>query len=244
MPGVSGSAILKRLKSELERQSRPENMHDYQRFHKEKLAQPMGLKAPVVRKISNQCFREEIKQLDAKDVLALGDFLLASGERYMRFFAFEWAIKVSRKLEAREFGRFENWLKRYVDNWGACDHLCCGALGLLIDRFPELADRRRSWGKSGNRWVRRGAAVCLIVPVKNGKLLEEALWTAEQLLTDDDDLVQKGYGWMLKEASRAFPDEVFAFVMEHRADMPRTALRYAIEKYPADRRKLAMAKPE
>jgi 3-methyladenine DNA glycosylase AlkD len=55
-------------------------------------------------------------------------------------------------------------------------------------------------------------------------------------------MVQKGYGWMLKVASQSHQNEVFDFVMEHRQGMPRTALRYAIEKMPPERRKTAMMK--
>jgi 3-methyladenine DNA glycosylase AlkD len=57
---------------------------------------------------------------------------------------------------------------------------------------------------------------------------------------DRDDMVQKGYGWMLKEASKPYQKEVFDFVMRNKAVMPRTALRYAIEKMPADLRAKAM----
>lgn len=56
------------------------------------------------------------------------------------------------------------------------------------------------------------------------------------------DMVQKGYGWMLKEAAKRFPKEVFEFVMERKGTMPRTALRYAIEKYPQEMRKRVMEK--
>lgn len=62
------------------------------------------------------------------------------------------------------------------------------------------------------------------------------------MLEDPDDMVQKGYGWMLKEATKKFPDEVFDYVMRHKGRMPRTALRYAIEKLPANLRRKAMAK--
>ncbi len=57
---------------------------------------------------------------------------------------------------------------------------------------------------------------------------------------DKDDMVQKGYGWMLKEASKKHQAEVFDYVMKRKAEMPRTALRYAIEKMPAEMRKKAM----
>jgi 3-methyladenine DNA glycosylase AlkD len=53
-------------------------------------------------------------------------------------------------------------------------------------------------------------------------------------------MVQKGYGWLLKEASRAHQAEVFDYVMKNKAVMPRTSLRYAIEKMPAELRRKAM----
>jgi 3-methyladenine DNA glycosylase AlkD len=91
-------------------------------------------------------------------------------------------------------------------------------------------------------WLRRASAVALIVPVTRGLLLKDVFQTAELLLTDGEDLVQKGYGWMLKVAGDHFFTDVHKFVMKHKDDMPRTALRYAIEKWPAPKRKQAMVK--
>lgn len=65
---------------------------------------------------------------------------------------------------------------------------------------------------------------------------------ASILLRDPDDIVQKGYGWMLKEASRLHQPEVFQFVLDHKREMPRTALRYAIELMPEEIRKTALLK--
>jgi len=84
--------------------------------------------------------------------------------------------------------------------------------------------------------------VSLIVPVRNRLLLKEVFRTADSMLVDKDEMVQKGYGWMLKEASNRFPDEVFGYVMKNKSRMPRTALRYAIEKLPVDKRRRAMQK--
>lgn len=67
-------------------------------------------------------------------------------------------------------------------------------------------------------------------------------YQASQAVSTEDDLVQKGYGWMLKAASEAYQKELFDFVVSHRATMPRTALRYAIEKMPQELRKEAMKK--
>lgn len=73
-------------------------------------------------------------------------------------------------------------------------------------------------------------------------MLDAALGMADILLLDKDDLVQKGYGWMLKEASNNYPEEVFSYVMKNKRIMPRTALRYAIEKLSSELRKKAMKK--
>ena len=56
-------------------------------------------------------------------------------------------------------------------------------------------------------------------------------------------MVQKGYGWLLKSASMAFQKEIFDYVVSNKVHMPRTALRYAIEKMPEEMRKIAMQKP-
>jgi len=233
--------IIARLKTEIKRADMPANRINYQQFFKEILAEPVGLKTPVLRGISERVFRE-IKMLPKDEILRIGDALLGSGMRYGRFFAFEWALKVKRHYVATDFRRLETWLKKHVDGWGSCDHLCAGALGHLILMYPELADKTARWSGSKNRWLRRGSAVALIVAARKGLLLDRVFTTADRLLTDPDDLVQKGYGWMLKEASKQFYAEVFAYVLKHKAEMPRTALRYAIEKYPAAKRHEAMAK--
>jgi 3-methyladenine DNA glycosylase AlkD len=82
--------------------------------------------------------------------------------------------------------------------------------------------------------------VCLIYSVRRKEHLAEVLETADALLTDQDIMVQKGYGWMLKEASNHYPKEVFDYVMKNRREMPRVALRYAIEKLAPKHRTEAM----
>ena len=72
--------------------------------------------------------------------------------------------------------------------------------------------------------------------------LNDIFEIADILHSDKDDMVQKGYGWMLKAASQAHQKEVFDYVMRKKTTMPRTALRYAIEKMPAEMKKLAMEK--
>ena len=90
--------------------------------------------------------------------------------------------------------------------------------------------------------MRRGSAVSLVLPARRGQQLELVLEVADSLLEDPQDLVRKGYGWMLKEASKTYPQQVFDYVLQRRGLMPRVALRYAIEKLPEPLRRQAMEK--
>ncbi|OGD56826.1 hypothetical protein A3E73_02130 [Candidatus Beckwithbacteria bacterium RIFCSPHIGHO2_12_FULL_47_17] len=152
-----------------------------------------------------------------------------------------WLWRSRQKLEAKDFEQFEIWVDKYLDNWAKVDDFCTHVLGYLINHFPRLAPKVFSWTKSKNRWFKRAAAVSLIYPWgKPKKYLDQIFKTALALLEDKDDLIQKGYGWMLKEASNHDQAEVFRFVMKHKIKMPRTALRYAIEKFPLKLKQQAM----
>jgi len=240
-PAMITPSIFGKLRAEIARQDKPANRLNYQRFFKEKLEDPYSLKTSILRKISNECYKD-IKPLSKTEILKICGRLLQAGEKYFRFFAFAWAEKIKAKYEEKDLELFESWLNKYVDSWSSCDHLCGGPVGDLLVRFPELSSRTLKWAASNSRWRKRAAAVSLIPPVRNGLLIDRVFQIADLLLTDADDLVQKGYGWMLKEAYERFPNEVFDYVMKNKQAMPRTALRYAIEKMPQAERRQAMSK--
>jgi 3-methyladenine DNA glycosylase AlkD len=195
-----------------------------------------ALKTGIVRKISAQQFRK-IKDRPKYEIFEYCEALLEEGYRGV---AFDWAFRCRKQYEKNDFKLFESWLKKYVKGWGSCDNLCTSSFGHFIHQFPEYVPKTKKWTKSKNRWLRRASAVILIYPVSQKEMLSSVFEIADTLLMDTDDMVQKGYGWMLKEASNQYPNEVFQYVMKHRHEMPRTALRYAIEKYPPELRKKAM----
>jgi 3-methyladenine DNA glycosylase AlkD len=80
------------------------------------------------------------------------------------------------------------------------------------------------------------------VPARKGMFLKDILEIADILLIDHDDMVQKGYGWMLKVASQTHQREIYNYIIAKKAVMPRTALRYAIEKMPDKLKQEAMKK--
>lgn len=230
--------ILSALREELE-QNVDENTRDTaQRFFKEQV-KFRGVKAALVRKIAAKYFRK-LEDKDKAEIFSLCEDLLQSGYGEESFIAFEWAYALRKTYEPSDFRVFEGWLEMYVDNWAKCDTLCNHALGSFIEQYPEYLERLKGWARSENRWFRRASAVTLILPARKGKFLAEVLEISDLLLRDEDDLVQKGYGWMLKEASKSHQQEVFDYIMRRKGAMPRTALRYALEKMPEELRRRAM----
>ena len=168
--------------------------------------------------------------------------LWRSGYMEESFVACDWAYSVHKLYEPEDFKVFENWVYKYVGNWASCDTLCNHAVGAFIELYPEYLKSLKIWAGSKNRWTRRASAVSLIIPARRGKFLKDIFEIADILLLDSDDMVQKGYGWMLKAASQAHQREVFSYVMKNKTAMPRTALRYAIEKMPENLKAMAMQK--
>jgi 3-methyladenine DNA glycosylase AlkD len=193
----------------------------------------------MVGKIAKELFAE-IKEKPIDEIFDLCDTLWQSGYLEESFVACNWSYFVRKNYIPQHFARMEQWVTNYVSNWASCDTLCNHTVGDFVTMYPEYIAKLKGWAKSNNRWVRRAAAVSLIVPARKGNFLSDIFEIADILLMDKDDLVQKGYGWMLKAASQAHQQDVFSYVMSKKAIMPRTALRYAIEKMPKELREEAM----
>jgi 3-methyladenine DNA glycosylase AlkD len=130
----------------------------------------------------------------------------------------------------------------YLNNWAAVDTLCPDVVGSLLLKYPELQASIISWPKSSNRWLRRAAAVSFIRMAREGKMLDAAYKISALLFKDDEDIVQKASGWLLKEAGKSDSRRLRDFLLEHGPKIPRTTLRCAIEKFSADERKEILAK--
>ena len=233
--------LISTIRRELEHQVDEKTRSNYQSFFKEQ-ATFHGVKTSIVSKIARKYFLE-IQRLSKQEIFSLCEELLKLDYGEEAFIAFDWAYRLRNKYEPGDFIHFENWLNKYVNNWAKCDTLCNHTVGAFIERYPRYMENLKRWAKLENRWFRRAAAVTLIIPARQGKFLEDVFEIADILLQDKDDLVQKGYGWMLKEASREHQKEVYDYIIKNREFMPRTALRYAIEKMPENLKRKAMEKP-
>lgn len=233
--------IIESIQAELEEHVDAEYRSRAADYTEKDLDRHLGVRTPTVRKIAGKYY-EEIKALRMDAILGLCEELVETGISDHRTIAFEWSFRCRRQYQPEHFAVFERWLKTYVDSWGGCDDLCTHTLGEFILQYPDFVSEVKEWSHSKNRWLRRASAVTLVYEARRGKHLDHILEVADSLLADPDDLVQKGYGWMLKVASNTYQDEVFDYVMRNKRVMPRTALRYAVEKMPDELRREAMKK--
>jgi 3-methyladenine DNA glycosylase AlkD len=232
--------IISQVKQELQETIDSKTRKYSRSFFKEEIKYH-GVKVSTVTKISKKVF-QQIEHLSKDTIFGYCEELLKSGYIEEAFIAYKWSDYLKERYEPEDFVVFERWLNSYVSNWAECDTLCNHTLGTFVEKYPQYLENLKNWTRAKNRWTRRGAATTLILPARKGLFLETVFEIADKLLLDGDDLVQKGYGWMLKEASKQHQEEVFNYVVKNRAEMPRTALRYAIEKMPQNLRKEAMKK--
>ena len=232
--------ILKEIRAELKNLADPEFQVTSKRFFKETIT-CYGVRTPQVMKVARKYWKV-VSAREKHEIFSLCEELYRSGYIEESFIVSEWAYLLRNRYEHEDFPVFRRWIESYITNWASCDGFCNHAMGAFIEQFPEYINDLKSWTQSRNRWMRRASAVSLIIPAKHGMFLKEAMAIADLLLTDDDEMVQKGYGWLLKEASRKHAGEIFSYVMKNKQQMPRTALRYAIELMPKDLKAQAMKK--
>jgi 3-methyladenine DNA glycosylase AlkD len=210
------------------------------RFFKEEV-KILGVSIYTVSKIAKQVFIS-INDSPKHDIFELCEELWKSAYSEEAYVACNFSYYISSQFEPADFLIFERWVNNYVSNWATCDTLCNHSVGTFIEMYPEYISELIKWAKSENRWVKRAAAVTLIIPARKGLFVKNIFEIADVLLVDPDDLVQKAYGWMLKATSEANLESVYNYVIERKAIMPRTALRYAIEKMPSEMKTVAMKK--
>ena len=237
---IEMSKIIDKIKNDLRSKADEKTKLQGEKFFKESV-NIYGLKSAILTEISKSHYRT-LPAKTKSEIFSLCEELWQSGFLEEAGIACMWSYNIRKQFIPDDFMTFEKWVNTYVTNCDVCDTLCNHTVGTFIEMYPSFLSGLKRWAKSENRWVKRASAVTLIIPARKGLFLEDIFEIADTLHSDADDMVQKGYGWMLKAASQAHQEEVFNYVMRKKATMPRTSLRYAIEKMPAELKAKAMAK--
>ena len=232
------SAIVELVRKKLIENADEKTKAGSKRYFKEQI-DTYGVKSAVVGQISKEIY-SQITDFSKDEIFELCEELWKSGMLEETFIACNWSYAVRKQYVEADFSTFERWVKNYVSNWASCDTFCNHTIGAFLQLYPQFVQKMKEWTHSPNRWVKRASAVSFILPARKGLFKEDIFDIANNLLLDTDDMVQKGYGWMLKSLADSYEDEVFQYVLSKRAVMPRTTLRYAIEKMPPDKKQEAM----
>ncbi len=230
---ASDAVTLREIRSELRKLGSPEKARKTRRFFKTGPGEYgqgdvfLGVNAPELKRLVREY--QDVPQPVVRQ-------LLTSSIHEERALAL--LILVRRYLKGTESERariYELYLRntRYVNNWdlvdGSAEHIV-GAF--LMDKSKKPICRM---ALSRNLWERRIAIISTFHFIKQGDF-SETLKISEMLLQDEEDLIHKATGWMLREVGKRDIATEEKFLKKHYKKMPRTMLRYAIERFPESKR--------
>ena len=188
----------------------------------------LGLRVPVIRKIA--------KKYSTISISEASEFLKSQFHEE-RLFALFILIDLFRRADEKDKKKiYDLYLKNtnYINNWDLVD----ASAGRVVGAYLFTRDKKPIYvlAKSKNLWERRIAIMATSYFIVHNEFAD-TLKIAEILLNDKEDLIHKAVGWMLREIGKRDFELEENFLRKHYQEMPRTMLRYAIEKFPEEKRK-------
>jgi 3-methyladenine DNA glycosylase AlkD len=234
---ASVSAALRRLAS-------PPGAFDPARYFRSKQdLRFYNVGATTIRALAREIHAAHRKKWTVDDAMRLADALIRDPYLETKAVGIDVVARHRKAFTARLLPGWKRWLSADLSaNWATTDQICGTLIGPLLTDHPDLIPLMRSWAGHRNMWVRRASAVALIPAMRRGLALDVAYDVARQLHSDGEDLIQKAVGWMLREAGKQDPARLERYLRAEGRVIPRTTLRYAIERFsPTKRRELLMA---
>ena len=222
--------MLNQLISELQDHASSEKAKIYQRFFKTGKGQYgegdifLGLTMPKQREITRKYITLSLPKIQKLLNSKIHEHRMAAG------------IILTHKYKKNPEEIFNFYLKnaKKFNNWDLVDVTCPRVIG----EFLRDKDKKPLYQlvRSDNLWEKRIAIISTYAFIKHGQF-EDTLAISELLLKDKHDLIHKAVGWMLREVGKKDKQVLDKFIKQHYSDIPRTTLRYAIEKHPEQERK-------
>ncbi len=201
-----------------------------------------GVSAPRTKQIERVLFQTVCAGWTVKEAVACCDILIRYPQLEAKLVGILLLARFKKQYEAGLLSKIESWLKGgYCNNWATTDALCGYVFGFLLVEYPELIGRVAKWTEAKHLYVRRSAAVSMLPVIRTGEYLDEAYAIAESLFDQPESLIHKATGWLLREAGKRDAARLESFLLTHGPRIPRTALRYAIERFPETKRKKILA---
>ena len=238
-PKISPASIADHIRRVLKDGGSAPHSVEVQRFFKEEI-QSRGWYTAELRRVAKR-FRRTICQEQGMDFLVqVADELFSGAVLEEKAFAVFLLEGQTENFGQREFRLFASWLDR-VTNWADHDALVHCVLAPMVNADSVRVPQVLRWAKSRNRWRRRAACVALIRGAREKKFFPEIMTLSDSLLNDEDDMVQKGLGWLLRETAKYDRKKTVPYLMKIRSQAPRLVLRTACETLPPVLRKKILA---
>lgn len=202
-----------------------------------------GVNTPTTRKIAKALSRQVRSHWRLEDAIAFCDLLIRERELEAKAAGILILADFKKSYEKTLLRTIEAWLAgNHCADWATTDALCISVMPPLIGAFPELIAKLKGWTGKRNLWLRRASAVSMVWAARRGEYLDDVFEIVEQLLDYPEDLIHKANGWLLREAGKTDAKRLEAFLLAHGPRIPRTTLRYAIERFSPAKRKTLLAK--
>jgi 3-methyladenine DNA glycosylase AlkD len=195
-----------------------------------------------MRALARAIYADNREEWTIDDAMRFADALMRDPYLETKAIGIEVVARYRTSFAPRLLSPWKRWLSGNLSaNWATTDAICGVLIGPLLATHPEKIPLMRTWAAHPNMWVRRASAVALIPAVRRDQALDVAYDVAKMLHSDHHDLIQKAVGWMLREAGKADRRWLERYLLDNGALIPRTTLRYAIERFPAARRAQLLA---
>jgi len=172
-----------------------------------------------------------------QDAMAFADILMLDPHLEAKAVGVEVLARHHRGFTPALLSGWKRWFAQNRSaNWATTDHICGSLIGPLLVKYPGAAARLRPWSTHANMWVRRASIVGLIRLARKGVALDQLYSVARRLHVHREDLIHKAVGWALREAGKTDMRRLERYLRTNGSKIPRTTLRYAIERYPARKR--------
>jgi len=208
-------------------------------FFKEEI-RSHGWRTADLRRAIRSYRKEILREHDFDFLVRVADQLFSGPvleEKVAGIFLIE---NLTEKCGDDEFKLFESWLDR-ISSWADHDGLVHYLISPMVAAKPARAKSVFAWAKSPNRWHRRAACVALIRGARARMFFPEVVKLSDSLLTDQDDMVKKGLGWLLRETAKFDAKRTVPYLMKIRERAPRLVLRTACETLPPGVKKRVLA---
>jgi 3-methyladenine DNA glycosylase AlkD len=232
-PQAIASQALEKLKA----QADPERARQVQKYFKETV-RSFGVTSPVVRTMAAELYLSIKKEWSITHAIQLCTILFPRPELEAKGIATLILARYKKEFLPELCNQVKEWLaKNYLDNWASVDIFCPEIMGTLLLSYPELVKEIKTWPGHHNRWVKRASIVSFLKLTKKEGFLDIIYEQAVSLFPVEDDLIQKANGWVLREAGKRDMQRLEQFLLKHGPAIPRTTLRYAIERFHETRRR-------